>query len=435
MLSKAAIILSASAVVGASSTERELQAAPANGALTPFCKKTSGVSPISTAAQITAVHAAVSAELNALLLSYDAKPLTEALFLRANLFGTMLRTSFHDCGEFSAASPDKLGCDGCLSNSAPNSGLKEATTLLMAVFEPMWQRYCDKITRADFYALLGKLGVEKGDVTNTANVPFSYGRIDNKICSGGIGRLPDHQIGLSEFNRVFIGQMQLTMLDAMVLQAAHTVGHVHPEFSGFGIKSALRTLSANPNTNAWEESPWIFDNMYFASLVNEPWVNSQQGTNRAINFWKVKFDALPVVPGAPIVPHSNTLMLNADMVMAFLADTNPDPVRDPSGHNIGIINEFCGLTAIGGLTYGCTSPKGNKPGWPAATYDKANFYITNNAAFLTDFADAYYKMINTGYSVDGVAQTGRSSKVGNLQSINLVAAPGPTPPAIAPIVV
>ena len=59
----------------------------------------------------------------------------------------------------------------------------------------------------------------------------------------------------------------------VTLSGAHSVGHVHPEFSGFGHpESATMTtaqLDANPTLNAWDKSPDIFDNQYFQSLIGE----------------------------------------------------------------------------------------------------------------------------------------------------------------------
>ena len=120
----------------------------------------------------------------------------------------------------------------------------------------------------------------------------------------------------------------------MVLSGAHSVGHVHTQFSGFGHPDTLDQLEQVATTNAWDESPWIFDNLYFASVVGEFWLNNVNtvnanvipnlgGTNNSLpagsipsnagsNFWAVQVAqgapqlapacaaiGLPNIPGAP----------------------------------------------------------------------------------------------------------------------------------------
>ena len=68
--------------------------------------------------------------------------------------------------------------DGCISNTAPNLGLFETTSIVMTLLEPLWQKYCDLISRGDFWALIGKLSVEKADPSGTMNIPYYYGRVD-----------------------------------------------------------------------------------------------------------------------------------------------------------------------------------------------------------------------------------------------------------------
>ena len=42
----------------------------------------------------------------------------------------------------------------------------------MTLLEPIWQRYCDLISRGDFWALIGKLSVEKADPTGTIDITY-----------------------------------------------------------------------------------------------------------------------------------------------------------------------------------------------------------------------------------------------------------------------
>ena len=221
----------------------------------------------------------------------------------SNLLGNALRLVFHDAGELDIRTLDLFGSDGCLSDSGPNSGLKEKNTITMTIIEPLWQKYCHLISRADFWVLFGKIAAESalpngrfatyaakalaaGGVvailnpsTHMAylNIPFQYGRKDAiGSCDAGAfrvdgitHRLPGHQPGLSEFTEVYVKQMGLSVRDGVILSGAHSVGHVHTQFSGFGFNDNLAALEADPTTNAWDETPWIFDNVYYDSLALE----------------------------------------------------------------------------------------------------------------------------------------------------------------------
>ena len=218
----------------------------------------------------------------------------------ANLIGAALRLVFHDAGEVDIRiAADRFGSDGCLANNGPNSGLKEVNVIARTIIEPLWQEYCDKISRADFWVLFGKIAAESALANgrfNTAfiaaggvvignpspfmpflNIPFQYGRPDaTGNCDAGSNRadgltprLPGHQPGLSEFTEVYVKQMGLDVRTGVVLSGGHSVGHVHTQFSGFGFNDKLESLELNPVDNAWDESPWIFDNVYYDSLIGE----------------------------------------------------------------------------------------------------------------------------------------------------------------------
>ena len=218
----------------------------------------------------------------------------------ANLIGNALRLAFHDAGEVDIRTTDRFGSDGCLADNGPNSGLKEVNVIARTIIEPLWQEYCDKISRADFWVLFGKIAAESALANgrfNTAiiaeggvvignpsplmpylNIPFQYGRLDavGPICDAGsfradgvTDRLPGHLPGLSEFTEVYVNQMGLDVRTGVVLSGAHSVGHVHTQFSGYGFNDNLAALEADPLTNAWDESPWIFDNVYYDSLAGE----------------------------------------------------------------------------------------------------------------------------------------------------------------------
>ena len=330
---------------------RNLQSARANPrsstkiALPPMCAK--GKTVVSEA-NIRSVYRDVKAAFHALIERSPA-------FAQSNIYGAALRLAFHDAGEIDITKGDKFGPDGCLSNSGDNAGLIEEGTVPVTVIEPLWQEYCDKISRADFWALLGKLAAERADPTHTLIIPFQYGRKDAASCDDGVGRLPKPQPGLSEYDRVFVKQMGLSIADAVALVGAHTVGHVHPEHSGYGTSDDLSYFTVNYAENAWDESPEAFDNQYHKSLLLEVssdnkslrshhiyslcpiysqlWENEINSTDPTSNTWHVavnrdgvstyepkeNIDALafnPVAGGGEALEGGNNNALLADQALA-----------------------------------------------------------------------------------------------------------------------
>jgi hypothetical protein len=61
----------------------------------------------------------------------------------------------------------------------------------------------------------------------------------------------------------------LLFVAIVVLSGGHSVGHVHTQFSGFGFAETASTYEKNPQTNAWDETPFLFDNEYYDSLAEE----------------------------------------------------------------------------------------------------------------------------------------------------------------------
>jgi hypothetical protein len=54
----------------------------------------------------------------------------------------------------------------------------------------------------------------------------------------------------------------------VTLLGAHTLGHVHVDFSGYGFANVTTTTAANILTNAWDNTPSVFDNNYFSDHIN-----------------------------------------------------------------------------------------------------------------------------------------------------------------------
>lgn len=186
-------------------------------------------------------------------------------FQQSDLYGKSIRMAFHDAGEADLSnSQDKMGPDGCLSNSSDNAGLVESFSPILTILEPIWQESCNLISRADFYALWAKVIIESIEPTHKINIPFQFGRLDNSNCNSGAGRLPDAQDGLKMIKKVFETQMGLTLHDAVTLIGAHTIGHVHPQSSGYGFNNG----STDIKINSWDGTPLVFDNRYFNIMIN-----------------------------------------------------------------------------------------------------------------------------------------------------------------------
>lgn len=133
----------------------------------------------------------------------------------ADLIGKSVRLAFHDAGEADLTNvTDVMGPDGCLSDSSDNAGLVESTSPVQTVLEPLWQQYCDKISRADFWVLFAYLVVEYTAQPGTVPLDYYYGRVDSHDCNAGAGRLPNPQFSLHTIERVFVTQLGLTMKDA-----------------------------------------------------------------------------------------------------------------------------------------------------------------------------------------------------------------------------
>mmetsp|Transcript_26684 Transcript_26684/g.36699 ORF Transcript_26684/g.36699 Transcript_26684/m.36699 type:complete len:308 (-) Transcript_26684:1955-2878(-) len=202
------------------------------------CKKTKFAYPTVTAASTCTAYKQIRADFIALLPPGGT---SAGDFTRANIFGKALRLAFHDAGEIDITQPDKLGPDGCLSNTAENAGLipfgTVTSTMVDSLFEPIYQKYCDNLNRADFFVLFAKFAVEYSEPTKSIKIPFQYGRRESQSCAGPgnsyVGRDPSGQAGVDEMVETFINNMGLTNVDIVTLLGGHTLGHVHKDFSGY----------------------------------------------------------------------------------------------------------------------------------------------------------------------------------------------------------
>jgi len=275
-------------------------------------------------------------------------------FARSQLFGASLRLAFHDAGEIDLPLvDDRLGPDGCLSSAGYNSGLIEADEEVNSIIEVSWQQFCTRISRADFWALWGKLTAELASGQQVA-LDYFYGRVDNRRCDEGKGRLPRALLGMAHIKAIFVGQMGLTMHDAVALMGAHSVGHMYPRHSDFGLEPGDPRDDGTIQANAWDTTPDILDNRYYTELLCTPWYLTPASTYHSQEY---------------TAEEGGTLRLNTDMSLAF--ENIPNEV-------------VCGGNAPPCVRVGSTS-------------DQIASYVADNQVFLNDFSKSYTKMVNVGY--------------------------------------
>lgn len=350
------------------------------------CAKTAGAAITPTKSGICQVYRNATIDFNNFVT-------TASEISRTDFFAQLVRTAFHDAAEVDlTAAADTNGPDGCLSSSPDNAGLVEPSSLILSRVEPLWQTYCDKMSRADFWVLLAKLSVEFADPTRAIRINYQFGRKDKRTCeTGGVSRLPNAQT-TTTVQDVFQAKMGLTATDAVTLIGAHTIGHVHTAASGYG-----SVLAGNPNlqANAWDTTPSAFDNQYYINLLRA-WVSAANPGNTSKNIW--------FRPPGP----SPDIMLNSDMSLAYTIGTTT------GANNLAPIPETCNGN-------GCSAAGTNsRPG----TLGVVQSYANDNALFLTSFAASFAKMTTVGYGLpantDGATAAG---KLGALTAIDLGSCP------------
>jgi len=348
---------------------------PTSTSSNPFCVKTNGRPPKLSTKGIQTAFKAIKTLFYGQLSAYA----NDSLAL-SDIFGQSIRLAFHDAGEIDLTnSTDFMGPDGCISNTDPNKGLKEPTSFVVTLLEPLWQKYCDLISRGDFWALVGKLSVEKADPTGTMNIPYYYGRVDKADCalSDATNPLPTPFAALNTTTPLgaslvhsFVNRMGLTANDIVILSGAHTIGHVH--------------LQNNPVLvdGAWDDTPHVFDNHYFNFLLNSKSI--------------ARPSALAGLPGVPAsvsslsfwkANNSETIRLNTDIAIAFGFAFRPHQT-----------SQECSSTSVPTDSYGCINPLSTTP---PSTLSLVQLYAANNSAFLADFAPSFTKMSNLGYGFNG----------------------------------
>lgn len=186
---------------------RRLQDHSLSSPISPYCYKTNGAVVAPSSSNVCQAYHGIKQSYYSQLPTND--------FDLSDVFGQSIRLAFHDAAEADLTkSGDVLGPDGCISDSPLSNGLLEADSYVTTLLEPIWQNYCDLISRGDFWALIGKLAVEKAERRSVVTIPYRYGRVDSANCQSGAGRLPDAQMDFNGLTRFFVAQLGLTIFDA-----------------------------------------------------------------------------------------------------------------------------------------------------------------------------------------------------------------------------
>ena len=354
----------------------------ANGAFAyPICAKTNGKPVDYSVANICLAYDGIRADFKNLASDLSTP------FQKADIYGGALRMAFHDAVDVDLSKPlsDVGASDGCIGDAIGSAGLVEGypnnpnpprQSVISKYLEPIYQKYCDNLNRADFFVLFAKFSVEAAEPTKNIVIPFQYGRRESQNCSGPnnayVGRNPSGQDGVNELVQTFITQMGLDNVDIVTLLGAHTLGHVHKEFSGYDGHPNDPKVNTDVTVNAWDSTPDVFDNDYFVKVRLRPWAivygnplgyvtayatSNDKSKIPAVNsIWidgacgTTAIGAGHVYPSAQTIndcsgnkrgPGTKLIALNADMALRF--PINVTNYFNPGGNFLGQTLAHCEL--------------------------------------------------------------------------------------------
>ena len=185
-------------------------------------------------------------------------------------------------------------------------------------------------------------------------------------------------------------KQDLTLLEAVTLIGAHSIGHVHVKHSGFGISTTSNPHDASALlVNAWDSTPHLLDNKYFQNMIDNPWLDVFT-TNQQLPQWVTK-DTL-------------NIMLNTDMTLHYpISQLQPQHGQE--------------CETVDGNPR-CFGP--DSDGVPISS-QIVQMYANNNTLFLENFYSAFLRMTSVGYrsSTDTPSDSSGGGKLGTLRRITL----------------
>ncbi|KAL1514916.1 hypothetical protein AB1Y20_003996 [Prymnesium parvum] len=185
-----------------------------------------------------------------------------------------IRLAWHDAGTYNSTD-GKYGPRGSMrfepeASNPSNNGLDRARALL----EPV-KKALPLISYADLWQLAAVVSIE---MMGGPRVPFRVGRVDATSAEecAPRGMLPDAHGNAAHLRKVFY-RMGFNDGEIVALVGAHTVGHCHPQFSGFNGPWTVNTLS--------------FDNQYYKDLVGKHWAPDGNVLKSSSNDGTIMLDA------------------------------------------------------------------------------------------------------------------------------------------------